>query len=98
MPLYEFVCPTCGSRAELFVRTVSNTAAPPACKNKGCSTAMQRVPSVFARHLTLKDKVVEAEAKFGKEVDAAMGAEMDLSKYTNRYEQAAKDLPPPDVP
>ena len=58
---------------------------------------MRRIPSPFTRHLTERDKLVEAEAKFGKEVDDAMGAEMDLSKYTRRYEEAARDLPPPDV-
>lgn len=55
---------------------------------------MERVVSPFARHLTLKDKIAEAEAKWGKEVDAAMGPPPDVGKYARRYEQLAKGLPP----
>lgn len=98
MPVYEFVCARCGSRSELFVRSVSTSVVPPACSKKGCRGELKRVPSAFTRHLTTQDKIVEAEARFGKEVDAAMGPEMDLGKYTSRYEEAARDLPPPDVP
>ena len=98
MPVYEFVCTQCGSRSEVFVRAVSSSVPAPACAKRGCKGELKRVPSAFTRHLTVQDKIVEAEAKFGKEVDAAMGPEMDLGKYTSRYEKAAKDLPPPDVP
>lgn len=55
---------------------------------------MVRIVSGFARHLTLKDKIAEAEAKWGKEVDAAMGPPPDVGKYARRYEQLSKGLPP----
>lgn len=54
---------------------------------------MARIVSGFSRHLTLKDKIAEAEAKWGKEVDAAMGPPPDVGKYDRRYEQLAKGLP-----
>jgi hypothetical protein len=56
---------------------------------------MVRALSTFARHLTLADQMAEAEAKYGKEVDAAMGPSPDVGKYARRYERLAKDLPPP---
>jgi hypothetical protein len=55
---------------------------------------MRRVVSKFAQHRTLADQLEEAEAKFGKEVDAAMGPAPDVDKYAKRYEALAKDLPP----
>jgi hypothetical protein len=41
----------------------------------------------------MADQLVEAEAKFGKEVDAAMGVEPDVGRYAERYERLAKNLP-----
>ncbi len=99
MPLYEFSCKKCGARDEVFARTMTAEIRPPRCpaaaKGERGHT-MQRVVSRFARHLTLADQVAEAEAKYGKEVDAAMGPEPDIGKYARRYEQLAKDLPPPE--
>jgi hypothetical protein len=57
---------------------------------------MQRVVSLFARHLTVADQLAEAEAKWGKEVDAAMGPEPDVGRLARRYGELAKDLPAPD--
>ncbi len=59
---------------------------------------MDRAFSPFARHLTTKDKLAEAEAKFGKEVDDVMGPESDFASHVRRYDRLSKDLPPPDVP
>ena len=70
----------------------------PSCTTDACGAEMQRVVSPFSRHLTMTDKIVEAEAKFGKEVDGAMGPESDFAVQARRYERLAKDLPPPDVP
>jgi putative FmdB family regulatory protein len=96
MPLYEFQCKQCGARTEVFVRRATSDVPVPSCPQaaSGGEHVMVRVVSSFARHLTLKDKIAEAEAKFGKEVDAAMGPEPDVGKYARRYEQLAKDLPP----
>ncbi len=95
MPLYEFQCTACGARTEVFVRRPSDDVpAPPCPSGADGGHRMVRVMSGFARHLTLKDKIAEAEAKWGKEVDAAMGPPPDVGKYARRYEQLAKDLPP----
>lgn len=40
--------------------------------------------------------MAEAEAKFGKEVDAAMGPGPDVGRMARRYEKLSKDLPPPE--
>ena len=50
--------------------------------------------SVFAHHLGFATKLSEAEATYGKEVDAAMGPEPDVGKAARDYERLAKDLPP----
>lgn len=96
MPLYEFKCARCGAMAEVFTRTVLAQVEPPPCPAAGRQRGheMRRVVSAFVRHQTLKDKIAEAEAKYGKEVDAAMGPPPDVGKYARRYEKLAKDLPP----
>lgn len=98
MPLYEYRCPKCEARTEVFSRSVNAPVESPVCTEKGCDTEMLRTVSAFARHLTMKDKIVEAEAKFGKEVDDAMGPESDFAVQARRYDRLSKDLPPPDVP
>lgn len=54
---------------------------------------MQRVVSPFQRHRTEADKVADAEAKYGKEVDASLGATPDVGKLSRRYDNLAKSLP-----
>ncbi len=95
MPLYEFQCAKCGARGEVFTRSVTAPIEPPRCPDAGRAKGhqMQRVVSRFARHLTMADQLAEAEAKFGKEVDAAMGPEPDVGRYARRYSERAKDLP-----
>jgi putative FmdB family regulatory protein len=99
MPMYEFRCPDCGARDEVFVRSVTATVTPPNCGNPKCATrgAMSRTVSKFARHFTEADKIANAEAKWGKEVDAVMGAEdKGMDRMARFYESRSKDLPPPD--
>lgn len=95
MPLYEFQCKECGTREEVFTRSVKSDVTAPTCPNAkaGEMHEMQRIVSAFARHLTLADQLVEAEAKWGKEVDTAMGPEPDVGKYARRYGELSKDLP-----
>ncbi len=96
MPIYEYRCPTCGTKDTVFARTVSSPVTVPACANDRCKKAppMVRAFSPFARHLTEADQVAEAEAKFGKEVDGAMGPGPDVGRMVRRYDRLAKDLPP----
>lgn len=96
MPLYEFRCAKCGAMAEVFARSVMAGVTPPACPAAPAERGheMRRVVSTFVRHKTLRDQIEEAEAKYGKEVDAAMGPPPDVGKYARRYEKLAKDLPP----
>lgn len=95
MPLYEFMCAKCGSREEVFSRTVQTDIVSPKCVNAGKEPGhdMRRIVSKFAQHKTMADQLAEAEAKFGKEVDAAMGPEPDVGRLARRYESLAKDLP-----
>lgn len=96
MPLYEFLCTKCGNVEEVFSRTMLAEVKAPACSKAGREKGhdMRRIVSKFVRHKTLNDQIDEAEAKYGKEVDAAMGPGPDVGKYARRYESLAKDLPP----
>jgi putative FmdB family regulatory protein len=97
MPLYEYRCPRCGRIEEVFARSMNTAVKAPRCHCEGApkrGAEMQRTVSPFARHRTLKDQMQEAEARFGKEVDAAMGPSPDVGKYAKRYDELAKDLPP----
>lgn len=97
MPLYEFLCKTCGATEEVFTRTVQAEVHIPTCpnagKSKGKEHEMHRIVSKFAQHRTVADQLVEAEARWGKEVEAAMGPEPDIGKYARRYDKLAKGLP-----
>jgi putative FmdB family regulatory protein len=93
MPIYEFACDACGAKETVFKRSVTAPIEPPVCP-KCAAGAMRRQLSKFAQHRTLADQVAEAEAKWGKEVDAAMGPEPDVGRMARRYEALAKDLPP----
>lgn len=95
MPLYEFLCATCGARDEVFTRSFSSDVKVPACPAapKAKDHQMRRVVSKFAQHRTVADQLVEAEAKWGKEVNAAMGPEPDVGRMARRYESLAKGLP-----
>ena len=99
MPFYEFRCTKCDARTETFVRQIPDSVDLPECPDaKGePGHQMAQMMSLFQRHLTNADKIEEAEAKYGKEVDAAMGPEPDVGHYARRYAELAKDLPPPDV-
>jgi putative FmdB family regulatory protein len=96
MPVYEFACKKCGSRAEVFARSISATVTIPKCATAGREKGheMQRIMSKVIRQKTLSDQLADAEAKYGKEVDSALGASPDVGKLARRYESLAKDLPP----
>lgn len=95
MPLYEFRCAACGARDEVFARSVNTEVVPPACPTAPGQPGhdMTRAISAFARRLTLADQLSEAEARFGKEVDAVMGKEPDVGRFARRYDQFAQNLP-----
>ncbi len=95
MPLYEFQCATCGAREEVFTRSFTSDVKTPGCPAapKQETHEMRRVVSKFAQHKTVVDQLADAEAKWGKEVNAAMGPEPDVGRMARRYESLAKDLP-----
>ncbi len=95
MPLYEFLCAKCGAHEEVFIRSFTHDVKTPACPAAGRQKGheMRRVVSKFAQHKTMVDQLAEAEAKWGKEVDAAMGPEPDVGRMAKRYERLAADLP-----
>ncbi len=95
MPLYEFQCAKCGAREEVFTRSFTSDVKTPGCPAAGRQRGheMRRVLSKFAQHKTLVDQIADAEARWGKEVDAAMGPEPDVGRMAKRYEQLAADLP-----
>jgi putative FmdB family regulatory protein len=95
MPLYEFRCNKCGARDEVFARSVSATVTVPRCPRGGDEPghAMERIMSGFARHLTDGDRLAEAEAKWGAEVESVMGPGPDVGRNARIYDQLAKDLP-----
>jgi hypothetical protein len=97
MPVYEYRCPKCERIEEVFVRSLRSEVKAPMCRcdaTKKRGTVMQRAPSLFAQHRTFQDQVTEAEAKYGKEVDAAMGTTPDVDVHARRYDSLSKDLPP----
>ncbi len=96
MPFYEFQCSKCGSRGEVFTRSISAPVTAPSCTRKGCKGAMERIMSPVIRQLTESDQMAAAEAKWGKEVDAVLGKGPDVGKHVRRYEKLAKDLPTPN--
>lgn len=100
MPLYEFLCPKCGSHEEIFKRAVTANIEAPKCPNAANEPGhdMRRIVSKFSQHRTVADQLAEAEAKYGKEVDAAMGATPDVGRYARRFDKLAAGLPPPDEP
>jgi len=55
---------------------------------------MVRVMSTFARRLTEADKLAEAEAQYGAEVEAVMGNGPDVARLARRYDTLSVDLPP----
>lgn len=97
MPFYEYQCSKCGSRTEVFARRIDVSLPPPACPasrgDQSGNHEMQRVVSPFQRRLTEADKIAEAEAKYGKEVDAVLGASPDVGKLSRRYDKLAGGLP-----
>lgn len=95
MPFYEFACKKCGSRDEVFARSISAPVAAPKCKTAGREKGheMQRIMSRIIRQKTLSDQLAEAEAKYGKEVESVLGPGPDVGKLARRYESLSKDLP-----
>ncbi len=98
MPFYEFRCNKCDARQETFLRRIPDVVELPDCPAADGERGheMVQMMSLFQRHLSSSTKIEEAEAKYGAEVDAAMGSEPDIDKYARRYSELAKDLPPPD--
>ena len=96
MPFYEFACKKCGSRAEVFARSVSAPVVTPKCATAGRERGheMQRIMSKIIRQKTLSDQIADAEAKYGAEVNSVLGTGPDVGRMARRYESLAKDLPP----
>jgi putative FmdB family regulatory protein len=87
MPVYEFRCPTCGAVAEVFARSVNAEVAAPPCPADPAHTTVRAI-SRFASHLDMNTRLAEAEARFGAEVDAAMGPAPDIGRAARRLDAA----------
>lgn len=87
MPLYEYRCTTCGAVVEVFARSIRTAALAPPCPADPTHATM-RLPSRFARHLDMATRLAEAEARFGAEVDAAMGPAPDVARLARRLDAA----------
>ncbi len=96
MPFYEFACKKCGSRGEVFARSISAPVVAPKCAAAGHEKGheMQRIMSKVIRQKTLSDQLADAEAKYGAQVETALGPSPDVGRLARRYESLAKDLPP----
>lgn len=94
MPVYEFRCQLCGHKAEVLARRVTSPVAEPQCPAGQPGHRMVRIMSTFVRRLTEADKLAEAEAQYGAEVEAAMGTGPDISRLARRYDRLSADLPP----
>lgn len=96
MPVYEYLCRDCNTRTEIYIRRADTGAQPPACPSGAGGHRMQRILSGFARRLTDADRLADAEARYGAEVEAVMGPGPDVASLARRYERLSKDLPPAD--
>ncbi|HWO93486.1 MAG TPA: zinc ribbon domain-containing protein [Dehalococcoidia bacterium] len=70
MPIYEYECPNCRHRDQLYVRSVNNQPSPPACPQCG-QEAMRRL---ISRALYIQDeatKVEQLDPKYEKMIDDA---------------------------
>lgn len=96
MPLYEFRCSKCGAREEVLVRSIGAEAKAPACpkaKKGERGHSMQRILSQFARQYTDSEKLEQAEARWGSEVDDIYAPSPDIARNARYYDELSKDLP-----
>ncbi len=93
MPFYEFQCNTCGTRQEVFTRSMNTTVTAPPCTARGCAGETVRVISKVLRRLTDADQMADAEARWGKEVNDVLGPGPDIGRHVRRYDALSKDLP-----
>ena len=94
MPVYEFRCQLCGHKAEVLARRVGSAVTELEGPAGQPGHRMVRIMSTFARRLTEADKLAEAEAQYGAEVEAVMGKGPDIARLARRYDTLSADLPP----
>ena len=81
MPIYEYACMDCKKVVSRFVRNVDkDRAACPECEG----TAIHRVMSNFAMHLSLMTKLDQLDPKYDKMIDAA-SPDLSFESLVKRY-------------
>ena len=96
MPLYGYRCTKCGAREEVLVRSLNAEAKIPACPKaeKGSrGHSMERILSPFVRQYTEGEKLEQAEARWGSEVESMYAPSPDIARNSRVYEELSKDLP-----
>ena len=96
MPLYEYRCTRCGAREEVLVRSLNAEVKLPKCPKaeKGeRGHKMERILSRFARQYSDVEKLEQAEARWGSEVEAMMGPSGDIDRGVRAYDKLSEGLP-----
>ena len=96
MPLYEYRCSKCGAKDEILVRSVNAEAKAPKCPRaeKGSrGHKMERILSPFVRQYNDSEKLEQAEARWGTEVEAMMTPSGDIDRGVRVYNELSKEKP-----
>jgi putative FmdB family regulatory protein len=96
MPLYEYRCTKCGAKQEVLVRSLSAEVKVPKCPKAEKGTrghTMERILSPFVRQYTEVDKLSQAEARWGSEVESMYAPSPDIARNARVYGDLSKDLP-----
>jgi putative FmdB family regulatory protein len=96
MPLYEYRCAKCGTKQEVLVRSMSTEAKVPKCPKaeKGSrGHTMERILSPFVRQYNDMDRLAQAEARWGSEIEDIYAPSPDIARNSRVYDSLSKDLP-----
>ncbi|HXH22999.1 MAG TPA: zinc ribbon domain-containing protein [Dehalococcoidia bacterium] len=83
MPVYEYDCPTCGKRSDVFLKSVSapDPTACPRCGAAGIRRAISRI--VFIK--SAQTKLDELDPKYEKMIDAS-SPDLSMDNLIKKYQ------------